>query len=99
MVDLLETRTDDKENLWLFHADIAPQPLFLQLIISSVNNTNTTMVNKIPSLLGKWAQPSPSEVLSLLNASSAYPNIRSQALRSLAVLSDDELMQPMLQLI
>lgn len=96
---LKKLSTDDKNALYRYRNDLSDISSFLPLVLSSIDYTLPTQVHEIPSILSKWAKPTPSEALSLLDSEYADHRVRAYAVQCLEELSDDEIMLYMLQLV
>ncbi|XP_056129734.1 phosphatidylinositol 4,5-bisphosphate 3-kinase catalytic subunit delta isoform isoform X2 [Lampris incognitus] len=91
---------DEKELLWRLRAEVReryPENLSKLLLISKWNKREEVM--QMLSLLRKWPDLPAIHALELLDYSFPDPAVRSFTIRCLRKLSDDELLQYLLQLV
>ena len=89
---------DEKELVWRHREFVSSSPEALSKLLESCKWDDRTAVAEAHALLQKWAVPSPTQALKLLDAKFADPQVRAYAVERLGEMSDTALAELVLQL-
>jgi len=89
---------DEKELVWRHREFVSSSPEALSKLLEACKWDDRTAVAEAHALLRKWAVPSPTQALKLLDAKFADPHVRAYAVERLEEMSDTALAELVLQL-
>ena len=99
--DLIQELTEEeKQEVWRSRRLLLKFPSALPALLNSVDYGNREQVHEAEALMEEWEETAnPLDALQLLDVRYASPKVREYAVRTLNIMTDEELSEVMLQLV